>query len=348
MVYTGGTDKASIGKTIPPTLGYIRSRRPDSFQVRTSISRMRKSLLVGIVIATFAGGLSTGCGRGGPSPRLGATETPPVKSSTPVVTPTRKVLLTVSWPGGTRELSRDELWNHPKATDLSLTDQAAHSGQKITFHVVPMPAVLEGITFKNGETLEFDSLDGFSASLDPAQVLNTDKDKARAYLAIEDPSRPWPKSSDEKPPPGPLYLVWENPERSDIGQEQWPFQLRSFSVKASVESRFPALVPLPEIGKDDTIYRGYQAFLKNCFSCHTFNGEGTSRMGPDLNWPHSPIEYFQEEYFRKLVRDPQSLRSWKGSRMSSFSHEMLPEPVLDDLIAYLRHKAHHRPSTLNP
>lgn len=341
-----GTDKASIGRTIPPTFGYIHRRQAGPWGSSNLPVRMSKSLVIGIVIATFVGVVNTGCAPSGPPPAISMTETPPVKSSTPPAKPAGS--LTVNWPGGSRDFTREELWNHAQATELSIADQAAHSGQKITFHAVPMPAIFEGITFEQGETLEFDSLDGFSLSLDPAQVLNTDKDKARAYLAIEDPSHPWPKLKDGKSTAGPLYLVWENPEKSDIGQEQWPFQLRSFSLKASIESRFPALVPQPEVGKEDPIYRGYQAFLKNCFSCHTLNGEGTSRMGPDLNWPHSPTEYLQEEYFRKLVRDPQSLRSWKGSRMSSFSQEMLPEPTLDDLIAYLRHKAEHRSTPRKP
>lgn len=241
-----------------------------------------------------------------------------------------------------REFTREELWNHPEAIDLPLPDPAAHSGQTITFRVVPMTAVFQGVEFRRGATLEFDSLDGFSASLDPALVLNSDPKKSLAYLAIEDPSSPWPKLKDGKSTAGPLYLVWKNPEVSGIGQEQWPFQIRSFSVKESIEARFPKLAPKAEILPNDPVYRGYQAFLKNCFSCHTLNGEGTSRMGPDLNEPHSPTEYLKEEFLRQLIRDPQSLRSWKGSRMSSFSVEMLPESELDDLILYLQHKAAER------
>ena len=283
---------------------------------------------------------------------LGCQSPEPVSTSTPIVaispaaTPALEVskdkVLTVQAEGESREFSRDELLSHPQAVDLTLTDSAAHTGETITFRAVPMPAIFAGLDFPRGATLEFDSLDGFSASLDPSQVMNTDPKKATAYLAIEDPAKPWPKLKDGVSTAGPLYLVWKNPEASGIGQEQWPFQLRSFSIKESLESRFPGLSPDSKVAQNDPVYRGYQSFLKNCFSCHTLNGEGTSRMGPDLNEPHSPTEYLKEEYLRKLVRDPQSLRTWKASRMSSFTLEMLPEAELNDLIAYLRHKATQR------
>lgn len=218
----------------------------------------------------------------------------------------------------------------------------------MTYRAIPMPALFEGITVRPGETLEFDTFDGFSASLDPAQVFNQDDSLATAYLAIEDPGNPWPKLRDGRSTAGPLYLVWKNPERSGIGQEQWPYQIRSFSVKGSVQSRFPALMPESGLAEDHPAVRGYKVFVKNCFACHTLNGEGTSRLGPDLNLPHSPVEYMDEAYLRKLVRDPQSVRSWKGSRMSAFSLEALPDSELDDLIAYLRHKAEHRASSKTP
>lgn len=276
------------------------------------------------------------------SPTAASSATKPAASTATPKRSSEGGSLTLTWPGGTRDFTREQLWTHPKAIDLTLTDQAAHSGKTIVYHAIPMRDLFAEIKVQEGETLEFDTTDGFSASLDPAQVLNRDPAGATAYLAIEDPQQPWPKLRDGKSTAGPLYLVWKDAEKSGIGQEQWPYQLRSFSLKASLESRFPALLPEPKVTKKDPVYRGYQAFLKNCFSCHTLNGEGTSRMGPDLNLPHSPTEYLREEYFRKLVRDPQSLRAWKGSRMSSFSLEMLPESELDDLIAYLRHKAEHR------
>lgn len=168
---------------------------------------------------------------------------------------------------------------------------------------------------------------------------------AIAYLAVEGPDAPWPTLPGGKGTAGPLYLVWKNAELSKIGQEQWPYQLRSFTVKSSIEQRFSAILPAGDLGPDHPARAGYQAFVKHCFACHKLNGEGNSRLGPDLNEPYSPTEYMHEEYFRKLVRNPQSVRVWNESRMSSFSEAALPSSELDNIIAYLKHKAEQRRAT---
>ena len=59
--------------------------------------------------------------------------------------------------------------------------------------------------------------------------------------------------------------------------------------------------------------------------------------------PHSPTEYFQPEYLRKYIRDPQSLRQWPQARMPGFAKSVLSEQELDALLAYLGHMAGRRP-----
>ena len=66
-------------------------------------------------------------------------------------------------------------------------------------------------------------------------------------------------------------------------------------------------------------------------------------MGPDLNMPHNPTEYFQPGYLRKLIRDPQSLRQWPQAKMPGFTESVLSEQELDALLAYLGHMAKRRP-----
>lgn len=66
-------------------------------------------------------------------------------------------------------------------------------------------------------------------------------------------------------------------------------------------------------------------------------------MGPDLNVPYNPIEYFQPVYLRKLIRDPQSLRRWPQAKMPGFAESVLSEQELDALLAYLGHMAARKP-----
>ncbi len=50
--------------------------------------------------------------------------------------------------------------------------------------------------------------------------------------------------------------------------------------------------------------------------------------------PFSPTEYFREEHLRRLVRNPQSVRSWPDSKMPGFDTNAISERDLDDLLAY--------------
>jgi mono/diheme cytochrome c family protein len=74
-------------------------------------------------------------------------------------------------------------------------------------------------------------------------------------------------------------------------------------------------------------------------TCHTLNGQGDAKLGPDLNIPHSPTEYLRADMFRTLVRNPQNLRRWPQSKMPGFDTHVLSDRDLDDLEAYLKHMA---------
>jgi cytochrome c1 len=80
-------------------------------------------------------------------------------------------------------------------------------------------------------------------------------------------------------------------------------------------------------------------FIKNCFPCHTMNKQGEARMGPDLNVPKNPTEYFTEPVLRAFIRNPQSLHTWPQSKMTPFLPENFPDSALSDVIAYLKHMA---------
>ena len=72
------------------------------------------------------------------------------------------------------------------------------------------------------------------------------------------------------------------------------------------------------------------------------NGGGDAHVGPDLNLPANPSEYFQEPMLRRLIRNPASVRTWEQSRMPGFSESLITPAELDDLLAYLRQMALQR------
>jgi mono/diheme cytochrome c family protein len=210
----------------------------------------------------------------------------------------------------------------------------------MTYTAVPLASLFEGVVLPEKGTVQFHCLDGFSGAIAKERLLNRSEKGSVAYLAIEDPAHPWPALKPGSPAtPGPFYLIWKNPERSRIANEEWPFQLSGFEVKGSLESRFPAMVPDPRLKDNDPVMRGYRLFTTNCFSCHRMNGQGESEVGPDLNVPFGPTEYMGDKYLRLLIRNPQSVRHWPEGRMPESSPEALSDAQIDDLIKYLRHMA---------
>ena len=228
----------------------------------------------------------------------------------------------------------EQLLSHPQAQAISIEQDVAYK-RRMHYRAVPLAALLEGVG--PNDHLQAVAMDGFAAEMPAGPLLQAGP--ARAWLAIEDPAQPWPALAAGKPSAGPFYLVWTAPQASGIRPEQWPFQIAAIRRLAPVEARFPALLPDPRLAGDDPVRQGFALFQQNCLACHRLNGAGDAQFGPDLNLPHNPTEYFQPEYLRQYIRDPQSLRHWPQAKMPGFAVQVLSEGELDALLAYLKHMA---------
>ncbi len=233
-----------------------------------------------------------------------------------------------------RTWQTEELLKHPQLQTLTINNDVSYK-KDMTYQAVPLVALLKGV--KPEDHLQAVALDGFAAELAAAPLLN--KDGARAWLAIEDPARPWPPLSAGKHSAGPFYLVWTDPQAGNISPEQWPFEVASIKLMAPVAQRFPALLPDPALKADDPVNKGFALFQKNCLACHRLNGAGDAQFGPDLNIPYSPTEYFGADFLKRYIRDPQSLRQWPQAKMPGFSAQVLPDGDLEMLVGYLKHMA---------
>lgn len=227
-----------------------------------------------------------------------------------------------------------ELLKHPDAQTVQIVDDVSYK-RNMTYRAVPLAVLLPGL--KSANHLQAVALDGFAAELAAAPLL--EKNGARAWLAVEDPAHPWPPLGQGKPSAGPFYLVWTNPQAGRISPEQWPFQVSRFKQLQTVSERFPALLPDPKLAANDPINQGFALFQKNCLACHRLNGGGDAQMGPDLNVPYNPTEYFSGDFLKRYIRDPQSLRHWPQAKMPAFTASVLPDNELDLLVGYLRHMA---------
>ncbi|OOG48048.1 cytochrome c [Rhodanobacter sp. C01] len=203
------------------------------------------------------------------------------------------------------------------------------------YRAVPLAALLKGIG--PGDHLQFVASDGFAAEI-PAEIILNHRG-SEAWLAIEDPAHPWPALGKDHGHAGPFYVVWTQPRAAHIGPEQWPYQLATIRRMDSVARRFPAIVPDSSLPADSEVQHGFVVFQHTCFACHTLNGEGDARLGPDLNIPHNPTEYLRADLLRAYIRNPQSLRQWPQAKMQGFDTQALSDADLDALLAYLRHMA---------
>lgn len=253
--------------------------------------------------------------------------------------------LTVTGTSTTKTFTRSDLLKLKAVRALDIPDDPAYDHKPRHYDAaVPVFEIFRKLGAPEKSTISFRALDGFAAPIDLGRLMNSDPSKSIAFIAIEDPKAKWPTLKNKNAASaGPFYLVWENPKKSNIGTEEWPFGLAGFELsRKNVEELFPGLHPGNDAGADTPIGRGYLAFMKNCFACHAMNGEGGSKIGPDLNLPESAADYLKRDYFFKLVRNPQSLRAWAGSKMSSFDKSLLPDEDVANIWLYLGYMSKHK------
>lgn len=202
------------------------------------------------------------------------------------------------------------------------------------YRAIPLLSLLHGL--EPGDHLQIVASDGFAAEL-PVRLLMNAKGST-AWLAIEDPAQPWP-ALPKHGHAGPFYIVWTQPQKAHVGSEQWPYQLASIRRLADVAQRFPGLRPNPSLPAGSEVQRGFAVFQHTCLACHTLNGQGDAKLGPDLNLPHNPTEYLRADLLRAYIRDPQSLRRWPQAKMPGFDRKAMSDAELDAVLAYLRHMA---------
>lgn len=232
----------------------------------------------------------------------------------------------------------EQLLRRGDAQSVTIADDVAFH-RTMNYRAVPLRTLLPDLA--PGDRLKFVANDGFSVDIAAAALLKPSG--AQAWLAVEDPQRPWPSLPGNKGDAGPFYVVWTNPAAALVGSEQWPYQLARIERVDDVATRFPATAPAASVPADSPVRRGYAVFQRTCFACHTLNGQGDARMGPDLNIPHSPTEYLSAAMLRAFIRNPQSLRRWPEGRMTGFpTQQSLSDADLDAVIAYLKYMAQHK------
>lgn len=132
-----------------------------------------------------------------------------------------------------RQWSSAQLLEHPQARDISIEQDVSYK-RPMHYRAVPLAALLEGVSAS--EHLQAVALDGFAAEMPAAPLLQ--QGPAQAWLAVEDPAKPWPALGQGQPSAGPFYLVWTAPRMAAFARSSgrskfplsvsWPLSRRAF------------------------------------------------------------------------------------------------------------------------
>jgi mono/diheme cytochrome c family protein len=245
--------------------------------------------------------------------------------------------LTITVGSDTRSFTRGELLARPDAVTIEVARDITYRAP-MKYRAVPVAALLAGTTLPPDSVLEAVTLDGFIAQLPPDLVLNTDAAKAVAWLAIEPADRPWPPIPGKDASAGPFYIVWTGAAVGTIRSEQWPYQMAKLVSQPSPATRWPALAVNSALPAGDPVRAGQALFVVQCLPCHKLNGAGASNVGPDLNLPQNPTEYFTPQGLHDLIHNPRSVRTWPAMIMPAFA-DTLSDREIELIIAYLKHMA---------
>ena len=250
--------------------------------------------------------------------------------------------LTLVTKTGEKTFTVSELLKRKDTETVIVENDPVYPGQKMEYVALKVTSLFDQIELDDDAVIQFKTLDGFSAPVSRQRLLNKSSKESIAYVAMELPDKKWPPMKPGKPSAGPFYLIWKNPELSHISSEEWSYMLAAFEVKGSLETTYPEIFPSKKLSGNDPVTKGFRLFVKNCFACHTMNKVGASGIGPDLNVPMNPTEYFRPAALKKLIRNPQAVRHWPNGRMQGFKPDIISNEDLNHLIAYLEHMSRRR------
>ncbi len=127
--------------------------------------------------------------------------------------------------------------------------------------------------------------------------------------------------------------MWTRPDAARVGPEQWPclVKIRKLDSVATRFRRSCPIRPCPLAARYDAAWPCSSAPV---FACHTLNGAGDAKFGPDLNIPHNPTGYLRADLLCTYIGDPQSRRRWSQAKMPGFGPQTLSDADLDALLPY--------------
>ncbi|QMT59856.1 cytochrome c family protein [Legionella sp. PC997] len=240
--------------------------------------------------------------------------------------------LHITTPNKSLTLTRTELLSHPNLTQVTINNDRAYPDKVMHHKAIPLCKLLAPFHIKKQDIIEFIAKDNFHVYVPAGKVMDCSKNASIAMLAIE-PSSNWSIIENHTGlTAGPYEIIWLYPERSYISPEFWAWSV--VAIKITRELNYHHVLSPPKT-KNTSIANGYKIFISHCEGCHTINHIGKSDIGPDLNCPKNPLNYYPNmTQLKKFIRDPKSVRSLPQGRMTGSDRQSLSDKDLNDLIKF--------------
>ncbi|CAM2968517.1 putative signal peptide protein [Legionella steigerwaltii] len=240
--------------------------------------------------------------------------------------------LRIITPNQTFTLTRSELLSHPFLTQVTINNDRAYPNKIMHHKVIPLCKLLAPFHIKQQDIIEFIAKDNFHVYVPSIKVMNCGKNASIAMLAIE-PKSKWPIIDNHTGhTAGPYEVIWLHPERSYISNEYWAWSVIAIKISPTLDYQH---VLAPPKTTSPSIINGYKIYISHCEGCHMMNRIGKSDIGPDLNCPKNPLDYYPNiVQLKQFIRDPKSVRSFPQARMSGSDKQFLSDNDLDDLIKF--------------
>jgi mono/diheme cytochrome c family protein len=246
--------------------------------------------------------------------------------------------LTLSFGAGEKRFTGTELLARADAATIEIPADVSYM-RSMKYRAVPLLALIGEMSDPSLDTVEARASDGFVSQIPMALVAKGASGGSVAWIAVEDPVAPWPLLPGKDVSAGPFYLVWQHPERSNVGTELWPYQTVAMTGVESPAHRWPQMAVAAALPADDPARHGQAVFTTQCMPCHRMKGAGAADVGPDLGEPMNPTQYLTGDGLRALIRNPKAVRTWPQQQMPAFDAKALPDADLDAVISYLAYMA---------
>lgn len=161
------------------------------------------------------------------------------------VTP-ETIMLTIRNGSKTMSFTPTALVERPDSSQIVVLQDGAYRKPMI-YRAVPLAALLKPFPAPQNAILTTTAKGGFVTRIPLDRIMDADPIRAIAFIAIENPRKPWPALPHGEASAGPFHLVWLGADAHMISRDQWPSQIVHLETLPMPPDRRPAISPIKRL-----------------------------------------------------------------------------------------------------